>query len=143
MAVVVWDEAVFLEAYPQFLKPDGETALLTSAQFQQVFDVACLLLDNTENSRVPYDPDKGIMIRRTLLFLLVCHLATLALWPLGQSGPLTTATEGSVSTGFQIPTGTGKAFYNQTPCGQAYWQALQGYLAGGRYYAKHYWHPWG
>lgn len=142
MAVVVFDPEAFLEMFPKFTKPDG-TSLLTDAQLQACFDQACLLLDNTDKSPVPYDPDKGIMIRKTLLNLLVCHLATLALWPLGQSGPLSSATEGSVSSGFQIPTGTGSAFYNQTPCGQAYWQAMLPYTIGGRYYAKHYYHPWG
>lgn len=143
MAVVVFDPQEFLEAYPQFKK--GEVQLLTDAQLQQAFDVACLILDNTDAAAVPYDPDKGIMVRKTLLYLLVCHMATLALWPLGQSGPMASATEGSVSTSFSLPTTTGKAFWNQTPCGQAFWQAIQsqGLVTGGRYYAKKYTHPWG
>ena len=138
MAVVVFDPAAFREAYPQFT-----AALLTDAQLQQAFDVACLLLDNTDGSPVPYDPENGVMIRKTLLYLLVCHMATMALWPVGQSGPMSNATEGSVSVGFSLPQNTGKAFYNQTPCGQAFWQAVQPYAAGGRYYAAKHYHPWG
>lgn len=141
MAVVVFDPQAFLEAYPKFA-PGGKP-LLTDAQLQQAFEVACLLLDNTDASPVPYDPDRGIMIRRTLLWLIVCHLATLALWPLGQSGPVASATEGSVSTSFTVPQNTGKAFWNSTPCGQTFWQALQPYVVGGRYFGVRHYHPWG
>ena len=141
MAVVVFDAQAFLEAYPKFA-PGGKP-LLTDGQLEQAFEVACLLLDNTDASPVPYDPERGILKRRTLLWLIVCHLATLALWPTGQSGPVASATEGSVSTSFSLPTATGKAFWNATPCGQTYWQAIQPYLAGGRYFAVRNYHPWG
>ena len=76
MAVVEFDPAAFREAYPRFT-----AELISDAQLQQAFDLACLLLDNTDASLVPYDPEHGILIRRTLLWLLVCHLATMALWP--------------------------------------------------------------
>lgn len=141
MAVVVFDSQDFLEAYPQFA-PNGRQ-LLTDAQLRQAFDVACLMLDNSDGSPVPYDPDREIMIRRTLLWLIVCHLATMALWPAGQAGAMSSATEGSVSVSFSAPASQGKAFWNQTPCGQTYWQAIQKYLAGGRYYAVRHYHPWG
>ncbi|WP_288229562.1 DUF4054 domain-containing protein [uncultured Desulfovibrio sp.] len=141
MAVVVFDPQVFLEAYPQFAP--GGVPLLTDAQLRQAFEVACLLLDNSDASPVPYDSEKGILIRKTLLWLIVCHLATLALWPVGQSGPMSNATEGSVSVGFSLPQTTGKAFWNQTPCGQTFWQAVQPYVVGGRYYAVSHYHPWG
>lgn len=143
MAVVVFDPAEFLAAYPKFTNPVTGAPFLTDAQLRQAFDVACLLLDNTNSSPVPYDPDHGVMIRKTLLYLLVCHLGTLALWPLGQSGPTSSATEGSVSVSFSVPTTTGKAFYNQTPCGQTFWLAVSPYVAGGRYYAARHYHPWG
>ena len=115
MAVVTFDPQVFREAYPRFVDPKSGTPLLTDAQLEQAFDVACLLLDNTDASPVPYDPAHGIMIRKTFLYLLVCHLATLALWPAGQSGPTSSATEGSVTVAFSIPQNAGKAFYAQTP----------------------------
>lgn len=141
--VVVFDPREFVEAYPRFTDPASGEPLLTDAQLQQAFDVACLLLDNTDASPVPCDPESGVMVRKTLLYLLVCHLATLALWPVGQSGPVSSATEGSVSASFSVPTATGKAFYNQTPCGQAFRQAVQPYVSGGRYYAVRHHHPWG
>lgn len=138
MAIVVFDPAHFREAYPRFTED-----LLTDAQLQQAFDVACLMLDNTGQSRIPYDPEKGILIRQTLLYLLVCHLATLALWGPGQAGPMSNAAQGSVSVGFSVPQYTNGQYFSQTPCGQTLWQALQPYLVGGRYYAARHYHPWG
>ena len=73
MAVVVFDPQEFREAYPRFVDPKTGQPLLTDAQLRQAFDVACLLLDNTDSSPVPYDPVHGVMIRKTLLYLLVCH----------------------------------------------------------------------
>ena len=137
MAVVVFDPQEWLGTHPRF------EGLLTDAQLQNAFDVACLLLDNTEASPVPYDPPAGVMTRKTLLYMLVCHLATLALRPLEQVGVMTNATEGSVSVGFQLPTVTNGQWYQQSQCGQAYWQAIQKYLVGGRYYAAKQYHPWG
>ncbi len=69
MAVVVFDPAAFREAYPRF-----SSELISDAQLEQAFDLACLLLDNTDASPVPYDPERGILIRRTLLWLLGCHI---------------------------------------------------------------------
>lgn len=137
MAVVVFDPAYFVEQYPQF------KGVLTDAQLQQAFDVACLMLDNTNQSPIPYDPEKGVVIRCTLLNLLVCHLATRALWQSGQAGTVSTATEGSVSVGFSLPTKTDGEYFKSTPCGQTFWQAVRPYLSGGRYYAIRHYHPWG
>ena len=138
MAVVVFDAVAFRESYPQFTEE-----LLTDAQLQQAFSVACLIVDNTDQSYVPYDPDNNILVRETLLYLLVCHLATLALWPIGQAGPQSNATQGSVSVGFAIPQWPNGQYFNQTPCGQTFWTIAQRYLAGGRYYAAKVVHPWG
>lgn len=141
MAVVVFVPGAFLEAYPQFA-PNGKP-LLSDAQLRQAFEVACLLLNNTDSSPVPYDPEHEIMIRRTFLWLIVCHLCSLALWQPGQSGPLASATEGSVSVSFSLPQVTGKEYWNMTPCGQTYWQAIRPYVLGGRYYGMRKYHPWG
>ena len=141
MAVVEFAPSEFLEAYPQFA-PNGKQLLL-DGQLRQAFDVACLLLNNSDRSPVPYYPEKGIMIRRTFLWLIVCHLCTLALWQPGQSGPLASATEGSVSVSFSIPNVTGKEYWSQTPCGSTYWQAIRPYALGGRYYGMKNYHPWG
>lgn len=82
MAVVVFDPVDFRGAYPQFT-----TVLLTDAQLQQAFNVACLI--NNDGSRIPYAPDNGGDVRQTMLWLLVCHLASLALWPPNQCRPAT------------------------------------------------------
>lgn len=137
MAVVVFDPAEWLEAYPQF---KGQ---LTDAQLTQAFNVACLMLDNSNASPVPYDPENGVETRKILLWLLVCHLAALALRPVNQSGPMTNATEGSVSVGFQVPTALNGQYFQQTPCGQSYWQAIKKYVVGGKYYDVCHFHPWG
>lgn len=138
MAVVDFVPADFRELYPQFTE-----SLITDGQLTQAFNVACLLLDNSDSSPVPYDPATGVLVRQTLLNLLVCHLATLALWPLGQSGPVSSSAEGSVSVSFGLPTRPDGAYFRQTPCGQAYWQVIQAYIQGGRYYPSNHYHPWG
>lgn len=137
MAIVVFDAEDFLNSHPQFV------GKVTEAQLDNAFDVACLLLDNTENSPVPYDPEKGIETRRILLNLLVCHLVTLALRPIEQAGALSSASEGSVSTGFSIPQNAGADWWMQTNCGQVFWQAVRHFLIGGRYYGYPKFHPWG
>lgn len=137
MAVVVFDPAEWLAVHPQF---NGK---FTDAQLNHFFELACLLLDNTDSSPVPYDPARGIMTRKILLGMLVCHLASLALRPVEQAGALTSATEGSVSTGFQLPQSPNGQWYQQTACGQAYWQAIKKYTIGGRYYPFRSIHPWG
>jgi len=137
MAVVTFDASEWLEAYPQF------TGKLTTAQLNQAFAVACLMLDNSNASPVPYDPGKGIETRKILLWLLVCHLATLSLRPIGQSGPVTSSTEGSVSVGFQVPQTANGEYFAQTVCGSSYWQAIRKFVVGGKYYDICHFHPWG
>ena len=63
-------------------------------------------------------------------FLLTCAFIAVCLPRIGE-------------VSFSMPMATGKAFYNQTPCGQTFWQAIQPYAVGGRYYVARYWHPWG
>ena len=71
--------------------------------------------------------------KQNLLYMLVCHLATLA--QRGTAGPLTSATEGSVSVGFGSLAGGNEAeWYNTTPCGAAYWQAIKRYRLGGMWF---------
>lgn len=137
MAVVVFDPDEWREFYPDL------GARLTDEQLRHLFELACLILDNTDSSPVPYDPEKGILVRKTLLYLLVCHLATMSQWKTGQSGPMTSATQGSVSVGFAVNQATDDSFLDQTPCGQAFLRAMRPYAVGGRYYAANHWHPWG
>ncbi|HDX9111824.1 TPA: DUF4054 domain-containing protein [Klebsiella michiganensis] len=137
MAIVTFDSDEFLSIYPRF------SGVLTPAQLQNAFDVACLVLDNTESSVVPYDPTNGINDRKTLLYALTCHIASMALWGNGQAGPASGATEGSVSVSFAVPDVTNASWFKMTPCGQLFWQATRKYVVGGRYYARRHVHPWG
>ena len=73
MAIVVFNSAEFLEIYPRFV------GVLTPAQLTNAFDCSCLLLDNSDGSVVPYDPDNGVNDRKTLLYALTCHLCEMAL----------------------------------------------------------------
>lgn len=137
--VVTFDAAEFRSRFPKFT-----TALITDSELENAFDVACLIVENSNSSVIPYDPENGVNTRKTLLYLLVCHLATMALWPLGQSGPLASASEGSVSASFSLPQGglTG-AWFKQTPCGQAFWQASAPYRLGLISGRTCHFHPWG
>ncbi|MDR1921103.1 MAG: DUF4054 domain-containing protein [Candidatus Adiutrix sp.] len=134
MAIVVFDPAEFRARFPHFT-PEA----VSDEQLTYAFDAATLLLDNSEASPVPYDPERGQNARKTLLYLLVCHLTTLALRAAqagGAAGPAVSASEGSVSVSFAVPAMTGKAadWHQQTPCGQTFWQAARRYMTGGRYY---------
>ena len=102
MPIVVFDPTEFRQRRPQLES-------LSDAQLLAAFDTACLILDNSERSPVPYAPDAGVLDRKTLLDLLVCHLATLALRGGGAVGALSSATEGSVSASFRPPAVAGAA----------------------------------
>ena len=121
MNVVVFDAEEFLALYPQFQN------VFTPAQLQVFFNVACLILDNTENSKV-----KDLLERKTLLYMLVCHIATLQQRGTGTVGMLTSATEGKVTAGFQAFTNNPN-WYNQTQCGSMFWLATAKYRVGMRY----------
>lgn len=137
--VVEFDVTEFRTLYPKFTEK-----VASDVQLEFAFQKACVILDNTDKSIVPYNPDKGVYTRKVMLYLLVCHLITIALWSAsGQSGPITSASEGSVSTGFNVPTSNTGEWFKQTPCGYTFWQMIQAYNIGGRYYAIKYSHPWG
>lgn len=121
MNVVVFDAEEFLALYPQFQN------VFTPEQLQVFFNVACLILDNTENSKV-----KDLLERKTLLYMLVCHIATLQQRGTGTVGMLTSATEGKVTAGFQAFTNNPN-WYNQTQCGSMFWLATAKYRVGMRY----------
>lgn len=128
MAIVELDIQEFKSFKPQFVN-------LTDAQIESAFSVAALYVDNTVTSKIPYDPANNVDTRKWLMYLMMCHLLTLDMRG-NVTGAVTNATEGSVSTGFQaLPTTTaGQAWYNQTPCGAAYYQLMMPFMLGGRLY---------
>lgn len=124
--VVVFDVEKFRAWYPEF-------EAMTDAQLDGFFARACLLLDNTPRSIVRNTDE-----REVLLYMLVCHLATLAQRGTGGAvGSVASATEGSVSASFAPVSSTqGSQWFNQTSCGAAFWQAAKRYLYGGRTYVQ-------
>ncbi len=142
MAIVVFNPEDFRQDFPQFADP----VKYTDRRLQSAFNAACLSVDNTDKSPIPYDPDKQDFTRETLLYYLTCHILTMAEWGAnGQSGPVTNATEGSVSVGFAAPqiTNSNKSYFDETPCGRAFWQMSMRFRMGGRYYPACNYHPWG
>lgn len=140
-AIVEWDEVEFLDLYPQFNNK------LNSTQLAMLWTQTTTIVDNTENSNIPYDPSNSILTRKMALYALMCHLATMSFWSDGgQAGPLSSASEGSVSASFQLPD-IGRSvtaqWYNQTPCGRAAWMLLRKYSLGGILVTPKHYHPFG
>lgn len=100
--------------------------------------------DDDDNSFAPYNPPEK-KERKILLYYALCHLATLATQPAGQPGRVQSATEGSVSTSFDLlkANSISAQWWLQTRCGAMYWQMTARYRYGGRVYAAKKSHPWG
>ena len=145
MAIVAFDPEEFRAAHPG-LTEDA----ISDEELQLHFETAELFVDNTDISPFAYDPkpvdgSKPKLMRKQLLWLVTCHLATMALWPEGQAGRLASANEGSVSASFDLIQARSEngAYWNQTKCGATYWAITKAYRLGGRLYLgrrKH--HPW-
>lgn len=126
MAVVTLDAAAWRELFPAF-------ATATDAQVGQWFALACMLVDNSDHSAVPYDPPARLQ-RQAVIDLAMCHLATLA----GRGdtvGRVSSAGQGSVNTGMDYQAGAkNAAWWTQTQCGATAWQLLKPYRVGGAYF---------
>ena len=118
MAVVVFDIPEFRALYPSIVATD--------AQLRMFFSIAEGFLDNTECSIV-----KDVEARKTMLYLLVAHLATLNQQTESGNavvGRVASATEGSVSISLDYGTlGNNERWYLQTPYGATYWQITKKY----------------
>ena len=86
-----------------------------------------------------------VYTRKIALYFALCLLLTIQGWGAGQTGPITNASQGSVSTAFQLMQGktTTESFWLQTSCGQRFWMMLMPYIMGGRAYISRGFHPWG
>ena len=125
MAVATFDPAAFKTAWPEF-------AGVADARCTSMFNIAATtILDNTDNS-----PVMDATARLNLFYLLVGHLLVLyGAAPIVRAdgtlnntppGRISSATQGSVSTSFelQMPQGSAvAAWYNQTQYGSMYWTA--------------------
>jgi hypothetical protein len=137
MAVVVFNPEEFKQVMPQF-------ADLSDDVLNYYFGMATGVIDNTDASPFPYDPIKGIFARKYILYALTCHLLTMRQRAAnGQPGPLTSASEGSVSTGFAVPPVSDRSYYSETACGRSFLALIRPYALGGRIVPACHWHPWG
>ena len=118
---MTFDINAFRALYPQFSN-------MTDEQLTFMFDNACLI------SGLADSPGLSANDKQRLLFLLTCHLATLA--QRGNAGGLASVTEGSVSVSYsQAPAADNEEWwYNQTPCGAAFWQWRKGRRYGGAWF---------
>jgi hypothetical protein len=137
MSVVVLDPAEFRVVKPQF-------AGLSDAVLEYYFSMACGVIDNTDKSVFPYKPDNGVLARKHILYALLCHLLTMNRQEAsGQAGPVSSASEGSVSLSFAVPPAGDKSFYSETACGRAFLALIRPYALGGRVAPASHYHPWG
>ncbi len=137
--IVIFDPDEFRSFYPKFTKE-----LVTDAELNHLFQLACTFIDNTDEAMIPYNPDKGIYNRKEVLYLFVCHMATMNLWEVGQSGAVQSASQGTVSVSYAIPqNGPNGSWFNQTPCGRTLWMLLKPYALGGRIFTISNHHPFG
>lgn len=118
---MTFDLAKFRSIYPQF-------ADLADAQLEFMWQNALIISGIETDSRIPAAQ------KENLLFMLLCHLATLA--TRGATGTMLSAQQGDVHIAFgqMQATGGDGDWYNLTPCGAAYWQAIKGYRLGGLYF---------
>ncbi len=119
--IVAFDPLEFKEIYPQF-------ADLNDIQLNHYFLQAEQYCNNTASS-----PVKNLERRKLMLYLLVCHIATLAKRG-EQTGAIASAGEGSVNVSFAPIDDKSGQWYNQTQCGASYWQLALSYRVGGLYF---------
>lgn len=118
---MTFDVEKFRAVYPQF-------AGLSDAQLEFMWQNALIISGIGEDARIPEDQ------KENLLFMLVCHLATLA--TRGTAGAMTSAKQGEVQVTYaSVPSRSDDAdWFNLTPCGSAYWQAIKRYRLGGLWF---------
>ena len=104
MADVVLDIVDFRERFPQF---DDETKITDAVIQTQWYAVAALCGVTDAESVFPYMPkaEPPVYTRKIALYFALCHLLTIQGWGAGQTGPITNASQGSVSTAFQLMQG--------------------------------------
>lgn len=136
---VSFDYSFFQRRYPDlahWVSPD---------MGQMYFDLATLYLDPSDGGASGYvqgygptgcyavgNPVRNVAQRQILLGLLTAHIATLQAPLNGQASPATvgrvsSATEGSVSVSFDLPSMPGAEWFGLTKWGQLAWQAMAPY----------------
>lgn len=117
MTIATFDPVAFKVRYPEF-------ANVSDAFLAECFQDAGLYLSNTDAS-----PVKDVARRTRLLWMLTAHIAYLSGILNGDSGVpaggrIASATEGSVSVGFDLfPASGTSAWFNFTPYGAMFYQS--------------------
>ena len=138
--IVTFSAEEFRKYYPKITAD-----LVSDEELQAQFEIACTYIDNTGNSPFPYNPLEGVMTRKTMLYLMICHLlGSVSTIPLGQAGVAQSASQGSVSVGFSgINTSQLGFWLSETSCGRALWQLMRPYALGGLHVTHENYHPYG
>ena len=119
--VVVFDPDEFKTLFPEFSDISNETLTF-------YFGLAELILNNTPSSIVCNEKD-----RKKLLYLLTVHIAFLNKRGMDVVGTISSATEGSVSTGFTVFGNLRSNWFDQSQYGKLFWLAIKPYMMG-RYF---------
>lgn len=143
MSTVTLNISDFRIFYPAFEDASKYPDSLITLMFNQ----ACAILGNSDDSIYPYDPTHGKLQRMFILYAATCHLLTLRGMAPGQTGRITSASQGSVSTSFDTSI-TGNSYsskwWSQTPCGQMVWKLTAPYRQAGMLYTNFPdYHPYG
>lgn len=109
--IVIFDPEEFKKLYPQLAGVDDVV-------LENNFKIATLALNNSVNSAV-----KDLDERKTLLYLLTCHISELQQRGAFVVGVLSGATQGKVSTSYTLPMSLN--WYNQTQCGMLFGHSRQ------------------
>lgn len=117
--IVTFEPTEFKILYPEFANVSDDT-------LKAYFKAACLLCNNT-----PQSPVSDLAERKMLLYLLVCHIATLKQRGNAIVGTITSAAEGKVNV--SVTPLVNANWYQSTACGALYWQATAKYRRGMRY----------
>lgn len=140
--VVVFDPDGFRKLHAYF--ENAET--YPDELLQSYFDRAVIFVGNDDDSLFDFNLKEGVKDRAIALDYVTCHLATLGSRPDGFAGRLSGATEGSVSTSFDLVTSddTTDQWWLQTNCGAAYLVMLKSAArARASLYATRQIHPYG
>lgn len=116
MSSVVFDLQAFKAGYPRF-------AVIPDAALVTAFENACLLVDNTGGSAIPFKP------RHKLLDLATAHILLLDQRGAETVGRVASAGQGSTNASFEglNPGSASAAYWQQTQYGALFWKACAPY----------------
>lgn len=124
MTVVIWDQAAFLERYPEF----QDTIAKFPRAGMECFEEAGLFLNNTDSSIVPAPTPRARLLGMLTAHIMALNFGVNGQAPSGVVGRVTSATEGSVSvTADMGPSSSNKAWFEQTQYGASYYRAVAPY----------------